>query len=133
MGETYLTSFVISQIVNKDCLPRAKDCFIADFDTETKDRLMSNCWMVRWRSRGERGGRDRGKRGGTDRGKRGGRDRGKRGGKYTWNGCRLCSWEEGCSANTETGWAVTKTHLGARESAAAATREPVTFVSREYI
>jgi hypothetical protein len=32
-----LTSFGISQIVNKDCLSSAESCFITDLDTENKE------------------------------------------------------------------------------------------------
>jgi hypothetical protein len=76
-----LTSFGISQIVNKDCLSRAEDCFIADLDTETKQSGTGDCWMTCGGDRRKRGGRDRGERGGRDRGKRGGRDRRERGGR----------------------------------------------------
>jgi hypothetical protein len=43
-----LTSFGISQIVNKDCLPRAQDSFITELDTETKDNGMSGRGMRTW-------------------------------------------------------------------------------------
>jgi hypothetical protein len=56
-----LTSFGISQIVNKDCLPRAQDSFITELDTETKDNGMSDrgggTWSKGGGGRGERGGK----------------------------------------------------------------------------
>jgi hypothetical protein len=105
--ERSLTPFGISQIVNKDCLPRAEDSVITKLDTETKESGAGDCWMTCWKDRGE------------DRGERRGRRRRGRGGKA-------------CCTNTDAGGTVTKTHLSTRQCAAAATREPVTFVGRKY-
>jgi hypothetical protein len=60
-GRKCLTSFGISQIVNKDCLPRA-EAIITDLDTETKDDGMSDgggrsTWSDGGRGRGERRGK----------------------------------------------------------------------------
>jgi hypothetical protein len=55
-----LTSFGISQIVNKNCLSRAEDSFIAELDTETEETRAGDCWMTCWRDGGERRERDRG-------------------------------------------------------------------------
>ena len=49
-----LTSFGISQIVNKDCLPRAEDSFITDVDTETEESAAGNSWLTCWRGREDR-------------------------------------------------------------------------------
>ena len=97
-----LTSFGISQIVNKDCLPRAEDSLITDVDTETEESAAGNSWVRCWRDRG----------------------------RGTWLVCRLSRWKECCCTNTIAG-AVTKTHFSVSQGAAAAASDPVALVGME--
>jgi hypothetical protein len=88
-----VTSFGISQIVNKDCLPRAEDSVITELDTETKDNGISGRGKGTW----SKGGRRTWSEGGRGTGSRGGGGRG----------------EKACCTNTAARGTVAKTHFRA--------------------